>query len=494
MEESFLGYDRAIDVLKLSLQVFQEEVIQRIASLRKRRNATTPFQTLPSELRTEIFLHATQENPNPTRRAAELATVSSQWWHVIVNSAPLWSFIQTSCRGRMVVLERSKNRPINVIIDSDRLDNFKDGTAQFLQTLETQTHRWRTLRVTSNDIYSLHISRDTSIPLLESIKFDGSRAVRPSIPFHGGLRLREIQLQGAAISFVNTVVSKLETLSIKGIQVQDSDCASGLRNALGRCRQLKVLRLQDITVYASEGPLHFTAPSYSTQLRLPSLEELHVAVVCSEVTYALFPGLEADNLTKLRLHVGCEEEEGESVFEALATNGEQSLLNGVMRRWGDDDVVLGIYQDKIAVRDHDNHRYPIPESSKLSIHIPVENYEEKFSQVLSLLDPSKPVTVVFEESFTSMDLQGMEMPDFLINIPGVTRLIINDFQSAVTLLQFLSSPVDTYDPTSYPCPGLQLVRLQTKFRYGARGHVLVGLIEDMRTLRPKVQVVDVIPS
>lgn len=290
--------DARVEAFQLSLRSIHEEAARRTARLHKQRNELCARPKLPIELLISILHMSIHEETYKLNRLAHLSTISTLWWHVIKEGAPLWTSIRSEEAGLEVALQRSKGLHLMIRVDQGLEPSiFSPPSKAFearAEVLIREKRRWRTALVRSGGDLAFSAFGEP-LPMLESAKLHGGGL--QTYDFRGGPKLNHLHVSGISIIWTRGIsLASLVTLHLES-QMESSQMILPPLKTLSSRPRLRSLHLEHIETAHLGGEEDVTPPSLvGPRFSLNTLHTLRLNYVYGPMLAIFLRSLHAPNL------------------------------------------------------------------------------------------------------------------------------------------------------------------------------------------------------
>ncbi|KAG8992865.1 hypothetical protein FRB90_000882, partial [Tulasnella sp. 427] len=476
--KSLHGLKNEINILDAALIAIGNNILARSAVYKKKYNEMLPIHRLPPELFTTILLIDLRENP-PRRslsrrhRLWQLALVSSKWQKTVALNPIFWTDIHFRRDDPNLCLRKSQNALLNIKCDTFYQD--VDDVEEFLETVATAAHRWRSIALSCNSRDFLQ-KLPSATPQLTDVQINvraPSNALggQEELKIRGLVKLQHVCLVRVGLEWESLNLERLLSLQLShlGNIVPDLDW---LLTILQRSPQLEQLALSNVGI-ASD-----SIPHTRTGIRLLRLKSLQLTTLPERVVEYLLSVIDCPHLTAIKL-VGFSD--ANFAAERPSQAFLKKLLPSVLKNLDDIGIRHETTFGTIEVISH-----PIfglesewmswaasPHAGGLHITSPTENYGKSLERIITLLSASGLyestsvlVTLSLQEGAISANelsenQRGGFNPDLLAKLPTLTYLAAVDPTDVRAILQHLGECQQKTDGVwGYSCPQLKRINIE----------------------------------
>ncbi|KAG8929257.1 hypothetical protein FRC02_005814 [Tulasnella sp. 418] len=289
--------EKEIHYLVLSLDAFNGDVRQRLASLRRHRNQLVPINRLPTEILSAILLGTLEETHHEDKMKCTrfMASVSFRWRSIILETSQFWTYINnlSSTVQIEMALERSKQAPLRIYCFQDMTMARRRNEQSFLDMMARFVSRWEYFE--SDSELTSHLMNDQlegkSAPMLKRFALYGNGRVTPQNRilslWNTAPQVQELLIHPFPCPLDPTVLSGLTHLSFAPFIMGSPFTQAQWDVVLENTPNLETLLIQGDVDF---GGLHNLAPP-GPQIYRPNLREISLRVLHPQVAGMLLSSL-----------------------------------------------------------------------------------------------------------------------------------------------------------------------------------------------------------
>lgn len=240
---------QALESLQSRIMSINNEIIVKIAGLKRLQNELEPIHKLPIELFIDI-LAWTIDWPNWTLdQIHQLARVSKYWYNVIVSSPRFWPEIDVA-QGKettATVLKKNPAGPL-VVRCTTRVEE-PDQRLDFMKVSAQHHHRWKSLIFKGRLTDAIFPYLESPTPALSELfvyQYSGGESIQKVLHLSEGISLRHLDVDFVSVPWDSSRLTGLESLQIRNL-TSGIPTLSQLHTILLACPNLRWLLLAKLT-------------------------------------------------------------------------------------------------------------------------------------------------------------------------------------------------------------------------------------------------------
>lgn len=281
-------------------------------------NSYLPFNRLPAQVRSKIFLAAIGEDHRSLERVRTLALVCHRWMAEIVSTPDAWAVIGTAGQRRLVsrALQSSDGLPLRIYVDATDFSKLSDQWNQFIDLIQTHSQRWTVLSLAGLDKVKTQAFLSCPSLRLRSLAVHPSQQVTNltlNLPSDSGHSPRFLALHYSSFPWKSTHLSDLISLRLVGIKGTRAIPSQLLCRCLRDSPRLESVWFEDLDLtQATEPP---------PMMHVPNLTEVVITSVPIWFIDLLASCITGTTLRSLRLRLQAVDEKQAQALSSLLTIG-----------------------------------------------------------------------------------------------------------------------------------------------------------------------------